>query len=274
MKKITKEQIYVSSIFLIIVASIILFLFPEVIKYPYSYTNISEKKALVEVENSRLIQNESAIQGLTKNYEDKKTQENMINNDAVDLKRNVNEKDFVLNIPSILISLEQESYKNNLNLSIYYNQIKTIDDSETPIVPETPTAPETSEKTDSETDSTESKEDLEKTEENIDSKDKTEEEKTIGGESVDKENKDDGNETEEEKESFSNEDIEKGTLKVDGLNVTVIPVTIEGSYNSVRSYIKYLDEIGMIEPSSVEIISEEKKITAKIILNVFHGEVL
>ena len=55
--------------------------------------------------------------------------------------------------------------------------------------------------------------------------------------------------------------------------MTVIPIQIKGSYHSVRSYIQYLDKIGMIAPSSVVLESEGKEVKGKIILNVFHGEV-
>lgn len=266
MKKITKEQKYMASLFVIVVTSIILFFYPELVKYPYSYTSIEEKKSMVEENNGTLTSNELAIKGLVSQKEGKTTEENKVNNEALKLKRNINVDDFKLDIPSLLISLEQKSYDKNLKLTIQYDLIKTVGATQTFGNPEgdpsEPTNP--SEKPEGAPGS-----DPAKTDE-ANKETSSEGDKTIAGQPV----KDEETNKKNAKVEFSAEEIEKGVLTIDGLNTTIVPIIVEGKYNEVRSYIKYLDEIGLIEPSSVELSSKEKKVTAKIVLNIFHGEVL
>ena len=61
--------------------------------------------------------------------------------------------------------------------------------------------------------------------------------------------------------------------EIPGINVNTIPIQISGSYANVRNYIRYLDEVGMIEPSSVVLMSEGRKVSGSVMLNIFHGEV-
>lgn len=278
MKKITKEQKYMASLFVIVVTSIILFFYPELVKYPYSYTSIEEKKNAVEQNNGTLTSNELAIKGLVNQKEGKTTEENNVNNEALKLKRNINVDDFKLDIPSLLISLEQKSYDKNLKLTIQYDLIKTVGATQTFGNPEgnpsEPTNPSeqlegTTPGATPETTPAEGASDPTKTDE-ANKEIASEGDKTIAGKPVENEETNKKN----AKVEFSAEEIEKGVLTIDGLNTTIVPIIVEGKYNDVRSYIKYLDEIGLIEPSSVELSSKEKKVTAKIVLNIFNGEVL
>lgn len=58
-----------------------------------------------------------------------------------------------------------------------------------------------------------------------------------------------------------------------GMQTAIVPLEIEGGYKNVRQYISYLDETGLIRPSSINMISEGKTVKAKINLNVMYGEV-
>lgn len=258
MKKITKDQIYIAGTVVILLVSVVLFFYPEKVKYPYSFVKIEDKKESVVNDNFELVKNESEIKGLVESYKEKESQEEFVNEEAIELKRNINEKDFKLSIPSVLISLEQEAKKLNLDLNIHYSSMETVAGDDTSfdsgIIGEIGDIEKDLNVEDSE---------------NLDSND---EEKTVGGEPVN-ENNDSKEENKENVVKFSEEEISNGTLLINGLNTTVIPLVVEGNYSSVRSYIEYLDEIGMIEPSQVSMESDEKKVTAKIVINIFHGEV-
>lgn len=302
MKKITKEQKYMVSIFFVIITSVILFLYPEIVKYPYSFTSIEEKKSSIEQANSQLISNETSIKQLAKEKETKELEENNVNNEALRLKRNINSDDFKLDIPSLLISLEQKANEKSLKLNIHYDKIQTVKDagSETGGQGEAAGSKEQAAKsgantdnkekaagstdganaqTDSNKQSTENKTAQETvkdangttTTEQTKTGDSANTEKTVGGQPVEnKENDDKASKSGE----FTDEDLKKGLLTINGLDTTIVPIVVIGSYSEVRSYIKYLDELGLIEPSFVELESKEKKVTAKIVLNIFNGEVL
>lgn len=70
-------------------------------------------------------------------------------------------------------------------------------------------------------------------------------------------------------------DIESiGSVEIEGMNVATVPLSIEGSYKNVRDYVKYLDEVEMLEPTSVKISSSDgKTVKASIVISVFYGEV-
>ena len=298
MKKITKEQKYMVSIFFVIITSVILFLYPEIVKYPYSFTSIEEKKSSIEQANSQLISNETSIKQLAKEKEATELEENNVNNEALRLKRNINSDDFKLDIPSLLISLEQKANEKSLKLNIHYDKIQTVKDAGSEISgqgedvgskdqtanPDTNTdnkvtSENSNEKTDSNKQSAENKTAQETvkdangttTTEQTKTGDSANTEKTVGGQPVEnKENDDKASKSDE----FTDEDLKKGLLTINGLDTTIVPIVVIGSYSEVRSYIKYLDELGLIEPSFVELESKEKKVTAKIVLNIFNGEVL
>ena len=245
MKFIKKEYGYIILIMLIIAGSGVLFFYPKAIeyKYPYSYENLTNKKQTVETNNGTLKQNEGVIRSSMNELEDIKMMEEMKSDEAFEVRKTIKESDFDFKISSILISLEQRSYENNVDLKIAYSSIKhiTSDGTVNDYQPEV----------------------------NYDEQENTDE------------NNSDIiiNEQEEEQENiqvepeFTEETINKGTVQIEGIDVAVIPIIVEGSYYNVRNYIKYLDQIGMIEPSSVILDSEEKVVKGKIILNVFHGEV-
>lgn len=247
MKFIKKEYGYILLIILIVIGSGVLFFYPKAIehKYPYSYDNLTSKKQIVENNNSTLQQNEGMIRSSMNELEDIKIQEEYKYDEAFEVRKTIKESDFEFKISSILISLEQRSYENNVDLKIDYSSIRHIrsDGSVNDYEPET----------------NYEEEELELEEEEI----------TI--------NEQEPSENEEEIENdnfqFDDEIVNQGTIHIEGIDVAVIPITIEGSYYNVRNYIKYLDKIGMIEPSSVVLTSEEKIIRGQVILNVFHGEV-
>lgn len=247
MKFIKKEYGYILLIILIVIGSGVLFFYPKAIehKYPYSYENLTNKKQVVESNNSTLIQNEGVIRSSMNELEDIKIQEEYKSNEAFEVRKTIKESDFEFKISSILISLEQRSYENNVDLKIDYSSIRHIT-------------------------SDGSINDYETEPNYEDSKDLEEEEITINEQELPK---DEAIEMEDDNLEFDDEMINQGTIHIEGIDVAVIPITIEGSYYNVRNYIKYLDKIGMIEPSSVVLVSEEKIVRGKVILNVFHGEV-
>lgn len=257
----SKEFGYALLILLLIILAGVLLFFPDLIenKYPYSYQALATKKQQVETNNSTLYQNEGRISSSIDSLEDIKSKEVISEAQALEVRKGIKESDFELKVSSILISLEQRAYENNVDLNIAYSLIKhtsgsgEINDYEAPIETPNEEAP---------VDGT-----VETPTEEVKDKDVVVEVKPT--EEVKDENvKDDKTEP-----IFSEDRINAGAVYIEGIDVAVIPIVVEGSYYNLRNYIKYLDQIGMIEPSSITLTSNEKIVTATIILNVFHGEV-
>lgn len=263
MKKIKKDTLLKISILVIAVASILLIFFPDLTKYPYSYENINEKKQMVEDNNLTMLDKERELLNQQKSLEAAKQDEEQVYNEALELKRNINPEDFEFDISSFLISMEQQALKDKVSLKIDYGAITHSNGgSESPNPADVQPSKGNQGPNNQENPKDEAREN----------------DGNKGGPETnakDSEDKDAKSKNEESEESgFSADEITSNMVSVDGLNVTAIPIYIEGTYYNVRSYIQYLDKIGMIEPSSVELNSEGKIIKGKVLLNVFHGEVL
>lgn len=284
MKKYSKQKVYMLSLILVVLFSLVLFFFPETIKYPYSYSAIQDKKVLVSDGNNNLNSKEKEIEKYASQRESLEKSKLEEKKEALTLKKNIKSSDFKLDIPSLLISLEQKSYDNNIELKIHYDKIAAISAEQGQAQenqPQTEQAqngekqPQNKEGTQTEQSQPQSKEGTQsQTEQNS-----VKNQETVAGKPVENntENTQEQEDTEKNKESkdpFTPENLQNLALKIDGLNTTIVPITIKGNFSEVRDYIKYLDELGMIEPSTVSIKSTGKKVTAKVVLNVFHGEVL
>lgn len=285
MKKYSKQKVYMLSLILVVLFSLVLFFFPETIKYPYSYSAIQDKKVLVSDGNNNLNSKEKEIEKYASQRESLEKSKLEEKKEALTLKKNIKSSDFKLDIPSLLISLEQKSYDNNLELKIHYDKIALISSeqgqnqenqpqTEQGQNQETQSGPQNKEGTQADKGQPKNQETQSQTGQN-----QAENQQTVAGKPVENnsQNTQGQENTEENKASedpFDSANLQNSALKIDGLNTTIVPITIKGNFSEVRDYIKYLDELGMIEPSTVSIKSTGKKVTAKVVLNVFHGEVL
>lgn len=265
MKRLKKEHGYILLTILIVIISGVLFFYPEGIekltnyKYPYSYGNLVDKKETIEMKNNILMENEGQIGHFIQELEQTKDLEEIKAEKALEVRKTIKESDFEFKISSILISLEQRAYENNVFLDIAYGNIKHIDNSGN-VNDYTPE--EDQDNQDNEEDET-------------NNEDTTENNSEVEIKEKEKDNSEENETTEVVEEGYvpSEDMIEQGTVYIEGIGVAVIPIRVKGSYHNVRNYLKYLDKIGMIEPSSAQITSDGKSLTANIILNVFHGEV-
>lgn len=275
------------AILAISVVSAILLFFPEAIenRYPYSYKRIVDEQNNVESLNMRLSSNESSIKSSIDNVDRLEFEKEGSSEEEFVVRKGIVEEDFELHIPSLLISLEQNAIKNKVDLEIdfaamattpsnggapeTYNPDGSVSQDGTQGTPEVPTTEQdpvvpgdSAEIVADDITVTEQETKPEETTQ-VD-KDKAETEKESGSEAA----KEDVAEGETDYIAQSTE-----TPVIEGIDVTTIPLSISGTFYNVRNYIKYLDEVGMIEPSSVVITSEGRTVTSSIIINIFHGEV-
>lgn len=281
----SKQILQFLAILAIIVASVTLLFLPNLIedRYPYSYSKVNEGKENVESLNRELSSNESMIENTIMQLEETEVKEEEVAEKEFNVRKGIIEEDFELHIPSILIRLEKKAIENDLDLVIDYNSMTTDEASgSSDFLPE---------ENYQGFDESERGNELYNPTEDFDEDDfsggqvfaqESEEQNGISiTENIDENNNDD--ETTEQENSEHNDIQEEPDDEIDehkytnpaieGINVTTIPLSISGSFYNVRNYIRFLDEVGMIEPSSVVITSEGRNVSASIIINIFHGEV-
>lgn len=253
MKTLKSKQLWqIVAIIAIIVASVILLFVPQAIdnKYPYTYQNIQDKKDNVNSLNQALLSNEGTIQTSIQRLEEIEKEDEIIKEEVFKIRKGIKETDFELHIPSVLIALEQNAIKNNVEIVIGYNSMQeTADDGGT-------SQPAPSNENEVSEDVT-----------------ITEEETTGETETGEEQEGEDKSEQENKSTPAPMPTPNSSIPEIPGINVNTIPIQISGSYANVRNYIRYLDEVGMIEPSSVVLMSEGRKVSGSVMLNIFHGEV-
>lgn len=253
MKTLKSKQLWqIVAIIAIIVASVILLFVPQAIdnKYPYTYQNIQDKKDNVNSLNQALLSNEGTIQTSIQRLEEIEKEDEIIKEEVFKIRKGIKETDFELHIPSVLIALEQNAIKNNVEIVIGYNSMQeTADDGGT-------SQPAPSNENEVSEDVT-----------------ITEEENTEATETGEEQEGEDKSEQENKSTPAPMPTPNSSIPEIPGINVNTIPIQISGSYANVRNYIRYLDEVGMIEPSSVVLMSEGRKVSGSVMLNIFHGEV-
>lgn len=253
MKTLKSKQLWqIVAIIAIIVASVILLFVPQAIdnKYPYTYQNIQDKKDNVNSLNQALLSNEGTIQTSIQRLEEIEKEDEILKEEVFKIRKGIKETDFELHIPSVLIALEQNAIKNNVEIVIGYNSMQeTADDGET-------SQPAPSNENEASEDVT-----------------ITEEETTGETETGEEQEGEDKSEQENKSTPAPMPTPNSSIPEIPGINVNTIPIQISGSYANVRNYIRYLDEVGMIEPSSVVLMSEGRKVSGSVMLNIFHGEV-
>lgn len=272
-----KELWYVVGLIAILAISTVFFFFPDLIdnKYPYSYQNVRDKNDRVVSLNSSLSSTESEISQMIEELNMLKDESKDSEIEALKIKEGIDDSEFELDIPSLLIALEQNARLNKIGLDILYDQISHVEAE--PLGSDYPEDEDMYEEGMYE--DIEDIEDMENADD-IESEESEEEvedsdEVIVEEDSNEGENEESDEETDEDEDRFdlSEEDVIANAIKIPGIDVTVIPIKISGSYSGVRSYIKYLDKVGMIEPSSAVLSSTGDEINGLIMLNVFHGEV-
>jgi len=259
------------AIVVIISVSIIVFFFQDIIPEEidtskFSYDNIVNKKEEVDSLIDLTSSNESVIEDTIQRLQSTKERAREVEKEANLVRQGVNQDDFVLDIPSFLIDLEQNAYKNEVELKIDYNSMVTS----------------SSRVSDGyHLDGEEYEEDFgEPSDQDFSGEGDS---SGVGGSLEEQEDEGVTLETQDEEQSFDGEqdvgqdsEFSPGGANlpdIEGISITVIPISISGKYSDVRNYIKYLDQVGMIEPYSVKLESDGDSISGSVILNVFHEEV-
>lgn len=305
--KVNRIYQIVAIIVIVVLSSVILFI-PNPIgqKYPWTYQNIQDKKKELISVSETLSDNERKIQSLKQNLQDLKKREKDSAEDVSQLKKGMKDYDLQIDIPSFLITLEQKAYETGVDLLIGYNSLittkgssstqdPTLDENGSPaessteggVVDEkgeqgTPQENKASEKTtegievnESTTKENSTSETTTKGTEVNESTTKengTSETTTKGTEANDStantEDSKDGENKEEDKGPKIDNNVKIPTI--DSIDVTTIPIEVKGTFFKVRDYLKFLDELGLIEPSSVKMTTDGMEVTAEITLNIFH----
>lgn len=285
--KVNRIYQIVAIIVIVVLSSVILFI-PNPIgqKYPWTYQNIQDKKKELISVSETLSDNERKIQSLKQNLQDLKKREKDSAEDVSQLKKGMKDSDLQIDIPSFLITLEQKAYETGVDLLIGYNSLITTKGSSST---QDPTLDENGAPAESSTEggvvdekgeqgTSQENKASEKTTEGIEVNESTTKENgtsettTKGTEANDStantEDSKDGENKEEDKGPKIDNNVKIPTI--DSIDVTTIPIEVKGTFFKVRDYLKFLDELGLIEPSSVKMTTDGSEVTAEITLNIFH----
>lgn len=273
------NRIYqILAIIMIVSLSAVILFMPDLIeqKYPWTYQNIQDKKNELISVSETLSSNEREIEYSKQNLQDLEKREEEAAEDVFQLKKGMKGSDFQIDIPSFLITLEQKAYEGEVELLIGYNSLTTTKNTtsqETPILDENgiPVEPPVEGEPDdyqSEQGSPQENGVPETTPEGAEVN--TTEGIEVNESTTEAESSKDGENKEEDKGPEINNNVEIPTI--DSIDVTTIPIEIKGTFFKVRDYLKFLDELGLIEPSSIKMTTNGLEVTAEITLNIFHGE--
>lgn len=266
---------------MIVILSVVILFMPNLIeqKYPWTYQNIQDKKNELVSVSGTLSSNEREIQSSKQNLQDLEKREEEASEDVFQLKKGMKGSDFQIDIPSFLITLEQKAYEGEVELLIGYNSLVTTEGSNSPQdkpildengipieyspegglddyqreqgTPQENGAPETNP-------------------EGVEVNESTPEGIEVNKSTNETEGSKDGENEEEDKGPEINNNVE--IPAIDSIDVTTIPIKVQGTFFKVRDYLKFLDEVGLIEPSSITMTTDGLGVTAEITLNIFHGE--
>ena len=266
------------AVIVIISVSIVVFFFPDTINNDkFSYENIVNKKDEVDSLTNMIISNESVIEEAIQRLHSTEKRAREVEKEANLVRQGVNDDYFVLDIPSLLIELEQNAYKNNVELKIRYNSIvSTLNRMNEGDTLEGEEYTEDFGEPADEDIYEDFNENEDSHEEDLSSVGGSLEEQEDEDVTLEKQNIDEEQDVNEEQDDDDEEEISLASLNlpdIEGISITVIPINISGKYSDVRNYIKYLDQVGVIEPYSVKLRSDGNSISGSVILSVFHEEV-
>lgn len=286
-----KDYISISVIALVLVGSIILFFSPSLVGYNKSFVDIADKKEQIATNNSKMKTNESNIESLKATL-DQLADESLSKDELADEKENaIDGEKFDLDIPSFLITMEQEAVAKNVKLNIDYSSMKTLVDASGSMPSETEQTdnqsqgsqqPQNSQTSSQAQDSsqTQQNQDPNQASTNVTQSDNTnsKNEQTQSTNEQTQNSQDTaakpGDTNSKTVTSVTTNSNEEGTvISIPGMSTTSIPIKIEGTYANTRAYIKFLDKIGLIVPTKVELNSKGKKVVTNVTLNIIHGEV-
>ncbi len=184
----SKKSLTILIYILIVLLIMIVMIFPDKIGYKYVIKDIKDKTKEYTTLGIEVLGNESKMEHLLLDLYNKENIDREVKARVKKLLSNINKDDLVIHIPSILISLDQNAIKNDIDLIIKYNEMNEIE----------------------------------------------------GGE---------------------------------GLSITTIPLELKGEYSDVSNFLKYVDEVDLLEPEKILLKSNGDTVSGSLIINIFHGDI-
>lgn len=238
-----KKVLQLLFIFIIIALTVIdIFYSQIIITDKFSLKTIEEKRNEFNSLDGLITSNETMIKNNKSQLETLQTSFGDTQRELSTLRSKISQEDLVFHMPSMLISLEQNAIKNDVELIIEYNLIRYPNDGmainmqgafplkphnkagiiEAPINPEGKVVLEQG--------------DMDNPSVNI-------------------------------TEALGN----YVPPQIKNVDVTVIPIRINGKYSDVRKFIRYLDNLEYVDPGHIELDSDGTTVNGFILVNVFHG---
>ena len=274
-------------------------LYPDLLGNQASIVGIREKQEEVTQLTQDVKLFERDLTDIASNVIQVEEQMVPLKREAEDIRKQIAGTEFGMHMPSVLIFIEQNAYANDLDLTIMYDEIQSVQGGGPRPQEMTPeqqqahpgTNPENPEVSDDQGEPNESDE-TEQTEEDAPESEPEEEETpelpSPEGEEDNSEDLGQGGPVEDNPADAETEEsiqpeapqgpAERVRISLDeirmipGVGVTNIPMRVEGTYSEIRAFLVELDEIDFLEPYVVDLSSNGNQLSGVISFNVYHIE--
>jgi hypothetical protein len=265
--KITNKDKKILQCFLMILIvgfTVINIFSPETINADLSITNLESKRQEMHSLNTSIEKNNQNISktkiDLNKSQQDIKISDEKLNQAL----KKVNTQNLTLDIPSVLISLEQNAILNGVDLKIDYSSIKYSNKKNTNVEHAPPTSKEVKDSSATNKTTSESNTQIRSSYGSALSEPEFSSNSSTQNSPVVENNLPATNETDKVLSGYSMPNIT-------GINVMVIPTQLTGGYDNIKSYLTYIEKIDYMAPGYINLESTGEKVNGTVIFNVYYG---
>lgn len=262
-----KNDLYAFFSSVILLLTIAMLMFPELIPYENSIENLSYKKDQIKNLENAINSNESLLSSLNEQVKSKDNELVKSNEKVAEVKKQIGDTVFKLDVPSMLITLENVARENDIDIIIDYSQFKEniFAEATTPEIEATNPDANTGEGIDGQPPVEEPNQD------NINNTNNSQEQsQPINPQ-----------ESENSQEELTHiiypdenkiDPIGEITNVGNGVNIASIPVYLTGDFVKVREFARILDNIDFFDPVHIHINSEGETVSASFLLYIYYRE--
>lgn len=268
-----KNDLYAFFSSVILLLTIAMLMFPELIPYENSIENLSYKKDQIKNLENAINSNESLLSSLNEQVKSKDNELVKSNEKVAEVKKQIGDTVFKLDVPSMLITLENVARENDIDIVIDYAQFKEniFAEATTPGLNEIPQNDPTKRPLQNETNPSEVNPEVNPNENDINNPNNSQEQSQPI-------NSQENENSQEDLTHIIYPDENKidpiGEIKNvgNGVNIASIPVYLTGDFVKVRDFARILDNIDFFDPVYIHINSEGETVSASFLLYIYYRE--
>lgn len=275
MKKNLKiDSFLLLSLLLLIINALVLINPTHTINYPYTFDKLEQKNQDIDIKQADYDSKAQLLRQKAETLKSKREYARSLEPMINAYQQAIYNTKWDLDIPSLIILLEQTAKDKKVDMTIYYDLIRTADNQpvfEDPagINPEAIPGNSQSDGTTSPDVQTATEPSDNANEQSSDTALSGQHAESAGIENIDG-NKNTTGGTGQDIKTTVKEIMEDLTPPlINGIKVTEIPIRLEGSYNEIKNYLSVMEDKDYIMPGFVDMASDGEKVEAIAVLYVF-----